>query len=571
MQLFHDYVIIGAGAAGCVLAARLSDDPTASVLLIEAGPAADDDQIRNPDRWAELAGSRYDWAYRTQAQRHLGGRGLSWPRGRVTGGSTAMNAMVYLRGMPGSYAQWARIAGDGWSYSAMTPFFQVVEHGPDEHGVGLRITRIGEGHPWCEAFITAVSDLGHAFNADLDHNGAGGVGYYSVTRTAEGRQWAAQAYLAAVTGRPNLAIEPLARALRIEVAGDRATGASYVASDGSLRMAHAGTELILAAGVIGSPHLLLLSGIGPADDLREHGLPVVVDLPGVGRNLHDHLAVSVRYPSASPDPAHTGAGLADVGLFVPGDDGGQADLHLWLAPSPGADDYSFTIAAGITQPESRGYLTLASPEPEDAPLIQPAYLECEKDLKVLVGGLRLVEEIAAAKAIRSLRAEPLAQWSHTATQSPDEFVRANASTSFHPVGTCRMGSDDMAVVDSDLRVRGLENVRVVDASVIPLITTGGTGPYLRDCRKGGGAYQRSIARRASLSADDREARHEIRLFLDVRRQSCLVQDMRSSARRKRAMFLRYSIPGRSPDLLMTIRRASGRSGSSSARSSRHSA
>jgi choline dehydrogenase-like flavoprotein len=473
----HDYVIVGAGAAGCVLAARLSADPAVSVLLLEAGPHTDDERVRDPNRWAELAGSRYDWAYWTEPQHRLSGQPMQWPRGRMIGGSTAMNAMVYLRGMPGPYGYWAQMAGDDWAYPALRPFFELVEAGPDHDGVGLRMTRRDDSHPWCEAFVAAAKELGFGFNADLDRNGSAGVGYYTVTRTEDGRQGAADGYLAPAASRPNLTIAPQSCARSLDVAGDHATGVRYISADGVERTARASRELIIAAGVIGSAHLLLLSGIGPAQTLRRHGIPVRIDLPGVGRNLHDHLAVSVRFPSANPDPVRTGSGLADAGLFAGSAGHDESDMHLWLAPTPGADDESFTVAVGITRPLSRGLLTLASRDAGDAPLLQPSYLASDKDLGILVAGLRLITEIAGTHAIQALRKDPQARALSSDTRSLERFVRANASTQFHPVGTCRMGCDELAVVDPELRVRGLENVRVVDASVIPSITTGGTqGP-----------------------------------------------------------------------------------------------
>lgn len=473
----HDYVIVGAGAAGCVLASRLSQTSGNSVLLLDAGPLAKDPRISDPSRWAELADSEYDWAFSTEPQKHLDDRTIAWPRGRVVGGSTAMNAMLFLRGSASDYAGWSDGAtGTDWSYAALQPHFERVESdGGGELGTGLGVVRHGEGHPWSEAFVASAVRLGYRRNGDFNVHGATGVGYYSVTRAGDKRRSAVDGFLHDPQTRPGLEILPEARVTRLVTDGAHVTGVEYINAGTRPTRVHARREVLLAAGTVGSPHLLMLSGMGPADVLRSYGLPVVADLPGVGRNLHDHIATGIQFRSAHPDPSPARHGLGDAGLFAPEvDTTGPTRLHAWLGPSTDPKGETFSLGVGVTSPRSRGTITLVSSDPSVSPRIQPVYLSDERDLLVLMTGYDLLWELADAAPLRQLRAgAPTAPAPHD-LPAVERYIRSNASTQFHPVGTCRLGTDSLSVVDPELRVHGVSGLRVVDASVFPSITTGGT-------------------------------------------------------------------------------------------------
>jgi choline dehydrogenase len=502
----HDVVIVGAGSAGCVLAARLSEDSTSRVLLLEAGGTDDRREMRIPAAFSRLFRSAYDWADETEPQPALAGRPLYWPRGKCLGGSSSINAMIYVRGHPRDYDGWAAAGNAGWAWADVLPYFRRAEdqaRGASElHGAGgpLRVEDLRTVNPLSRAFVEAAVARGLARNADFNGPEQDGAGVFQVTQR-RGRRWScADAYLRPALGRPNLRVATGAHATRVVLEGGRAVAVRYL-RDGLEHEARAAREVIVTAGAVGSPHLLLLSGIGPADHLRALGVPVALDLPGVGENLHDHLAVGVAYECREPvslasaaSPANLARWLlarrgpltscvAEAGAFVctrpalPAPDlqihfGAAYFIEHGLANPPG---HGFTFGPTLLRPASRGRVRLRARDPLAAAAIDPGYLADPADLAALVAGIRLSRRIATARPFDRYRGREV-------SPGPDavgdlalaEHVRQRAQTLYHPVGTCRMGSDRLAVVDARLRVRGVDGLRVVDASVMPAIVGGNT-------------------------------------------------------------------------------------------------
>ena len=516
----YDYVIVGAGSAGCVLANRLSADPECSVLLVEAGGRDRNPLFRLPMLMGRLFHSGiYNWSYHTEPVPSLGGRSLYWPRGKVLGGSSTINGMVYVRGNRHDYDRWAQMGLTGWSYEDVLPAFRRseghVERDDAYHATGgaLTVCRARGTNPLFDAFVDAGRQAGHPVNDDFNGAEQQGFGRYDFTIRGGKRCSASTAFLHPVRHRRNLTVATDSLVGRVVVEGDRATGVE-VAQGGETRTFSAAREVILCGGTVNSPQLLMLSGIGPADELKRHGIPVVHDLPGVGRNLQDHVDCVIAYVCKKPITLYRnlradrligsvaagmlfGRGIAttfpyEAGAFLKTrPDLLAPDIQVHFMPAleatanlhfpkpfrkPPADEtHGFTLRVGPIVPESRGWIGLRSADPADAPLIQPNYLEDEADRRTTVAGIRMVREVIAQPAFAAYRGLELAPGD--ALQSDAEltdWLRANAMTTFHPVGTCRMGTDPMAVVDARLAVYGIAGLRVADASVMPVITSGNT-------------------------------------------------------------------------------------------------
>ncbi|HEY0695500.1 MAG TPA: GMC family oxidoreductase N-terminal domain-containing protein [Kribbella sp.] len=485
----YDYIVVGGGTAGCVLAARLSEEPDARVLLLEAGAADGPPAMRVPSAWPTLGGTVVDWGFTTVPQIALGGAVLPYPRGRVLGGSSAINAMAHIRAYRSTYDQWAADGADGWSYADLLPYFRRSEtvdgRDPDFRGTDgpMRIEAISVRHPAAVDCLAAFRECGHPVTEDLNGAEQEGACWYDRNIVDGGRQSAADAYLRPVLGRPNLTVRTDALVLRLTFAGDRCTGVEYVhpGDAGEVHKVEAGVETILSAGAIGSPHLLQLSGIGPSDALRIHGITVVADLPAVGANLADHPIGGVVYsaPGALPAGQNNHFDLlaalrSDPGLLAP-------DLHILFCDVPlvppgfTGPEHGFTIEYTLLRPHSRGSVRLASSDPATAPLIDPAFLVDERDLAAMLSGLDLAREIGGARALAKWRKEELLPGSSVDTEaSKRDFVLRTTGTYFHGVGTCRMGAGPDTVTGPELRVHGIDGLRVVDASIMPSIPASNT-------------------------------------------------------------------------------------------------
>ena len=502
-----DVVIVGAGSAGCALAGRLSEDPSLRVLLLEAGGSDDVLEVRIPAALYKLWRTRRDWNYTTEPQPRLGGRRLFWPRGKMIGGSSSVNAMIYIRGARADYDEWATLTGDpAWSYDHVLPVFRRMEdnaRGADRfHGAGgpLRVEDLRSPHPWTRAVVESAAAAGYPRNPDFNGETQEGVGRYQVTQR-RGRRWsAADAYLKPALGRPNLTVRTGALTTRVLIENGRATGVEYLRG-GRRHTVRAAAEVVLSGGAVNSPQLLLLSGVGPAGHLREVGVDVVHDLPGVGGGLQDHPLVPViwhvrsgksLFRAESPSGylqwfgARRGpltSNLAEAGLFTRSSpDLAEVDLQyhflpvkFWRQAEVDPDVDAFTAATVLVHVESRGTVRLRSADPTWAPAVDAGYLTDERDLEALVSGVEKAREIAVAGPIAGVLAE---EWSPGGTVGTREdlrrSVRETLESLYHPVSSCRMGTDDGAVVDPQLRVRGLSGLRVVDASVMPTLVRGNT-------------------------------------------------------------------------------------------------
>ena len=508
-----DYLIVGGGSAGCVLAARLSEDPSVQVALLEAGPADTSVLIHCPAGLALLAKiGQANWGFQTVPQAGLNGRRGYQPRGKVLGGSSSVNAMIYLRGQRADYDRWAAEGNAGWSWNEVLPYFRRAEHnerGADAfHATGgpLNVMDLRSPHRFGGVFVEAARQAGYVENRDFNGISQEGVGLYQVTHKDGERFSAAKAYIVPNRHRPNLHVVTGAHATRVLLEGRRAVGVAY-RQDGAERELRAGREVILSAGALLSPQLLMLSGIGPAAELQRHGIPVVHELPGVGRNLHDHVDVVqvVDAPHLTDLFGLSARGLvnafkgilewrrhrrgllttnfAEAGGFIrstPGETAPDLQLHFVIGKlvdhgRKTVFGHGYSCHVCLLQPKSRGSVTLASADPMSAPLIDPNFLGDPDDVRRLVRGFQAMRHILEQPALAGLRGRELATSAGARDDAAIEaFVRNHADTIYHPVGTCRMGTGANDVVDAQLRVHGVDGLRVVDASVMPTIVSGNT-------------------------------------------------------------------------------------------------
>jgi len=539
--LDFDYVIVGGGSAGCVLAARLSEDAATRVCLLEAGPADSSVLLHCPAGLALLAKTGgANWKFETVPQAGFGGRRGYQPRGKVLGGSSSVNAMIYLRGQAEDYDGWAAAGNPGWSWADVLPLFKRAEHnerGADAfHGSGgpLNVMDLAQPNRFGSVFVEAGREAGHAVNADFNGAHQEGVGLYQVTHKNGERFSAAKAYLTPNRQRPNLTVLTGAHTTRVVCEGCRAVGVEF-RRDGVVSLAKASREVLLAAGALQSPQLLLLSGIGPGDELRRHGIDVRHDLPGVGRNLHDHVDVvqvldaphlrdlfglslhgAIAAIKGIFEWRRQRSGLlttnfAEAGGFIRSrPEEARPDLQLHFVIGKLVDHgrktvfgHGYSCHVCLLRPKSRGRVTLASADPMAAPLIDPNFLADADDLARLVRGFKAMRHILQQPALAGHGARELGSSASAKSEVEIEaFIRSHADTIYHPVGSCRMGPGPLDVVNAELRVHGMEGLRVVDASIMPSIVSGNTSaPVIMIAEKAADMIRSANAHTPALSRE----------------------------------------------------------------------
>jgi choline dehydrogenase len=516
----YDYIVIGAGSAGCVLANRLSAVPNRSVLLLEAGGKDRHPLVRLPMLMGKLMHSRiYNWSYDTEPEPELDNRRIYWPRGKALGGTSTINGMIYVRGNAADYDRWAQMGNPGWSYGEVLPYFRRSEdhaerrdefHGEDGP---LSVCRARGRNPLFDRFVEAGVQAGHARNDDFNGAGQDGFGRYDFTIRDGKRCSTSRAFLRPAMRRPNLTVATHALTTRIVIENGRAVAVDYARGDAHHR-AYAAREVVLSAGAVNSPQILMLSGIGDADELRAHGVAVVHHLPGVGKNLQDHVDVCMVYEITEPVSLYSdlrvdrltraiiagalfGTGVATTfpyegGAFLrsrPGLVAPDIQAHFMPALEKTAnlhwpsfkgkarvgDNHGVTIRVGPVNPESRGRLTLRSADPRDPPKIFANYLGTQFDKETTIAGVKLLREVMRKPAFADIIGPEVAPGPDKATDAAlTEWLRQAGGTTLHPVGTCKMGPGDDAVVNHELRVHGVGGLRVADASIMPVISSGNT-------------------------------------------------------------------------------------------------
>ena len=504
-----DYVVVGAGSAGCVLAARLTEDPSVRVLLLEAGDRDTAKEVAIPAAFSTLFLGPHDWGYRTAPEPGCDNREMYWPRGKMLGGCSSINAMLYIRGSRHDYDGWRDAGCEGWAYDDVLPYFLRSEdnsRGANAwHGAAgpMRVADQRSPSPLSEDYLAAAEQAGLRRNPDFNAADQEGVGIYQVTQRGGRRESTATAFLRPALSRPNLEVRTLAQATRVVIEGGRAVGVEAQIG-GRLEVFRAEREVLLAGGAINTPQLLMLSGIGPAPELRAHGIEVLVDAPNVGGNLQDHLSVGCSFLTPKP-VSYFGADkrigpiaqwllrrrgpfsspVAEAGGFLSTDPSADTpDLQLLFAPAlfvehgqGEAPGHGFSLGAYLLQPNSTGRVRLASADPLAPARIEAGYLSDERDLAVLVEGLRRLLDIAAQTPLArhaGARHLPEPDVDVTDDAAVRAFVRARCETMYHPTSTAAMGSRDTDVCDPQLRVRGVAGLRVVDASAFPLVPRGNT-------------------------------------------------------------------------------------------------
>jgi choline dehydrogenase len=498
----YDYVIVGAGSAGCVLASRLSEDPDVRVLLLEAGPRDTNENIHVPLGYLKLGATEVDWDYHSAPEEQCSGRRIPLPRGKVLGGSSSINAMVYIRGNHRDYDEWGV---PGWSWADLLPYFvksEDNERGASPwHGVGgpLPVSEERSGNRISHAFVDAGVEAGLARNGDFNGAEQDGVGMYQVTQRGGMRASAAVAYLHPVMERSNLTVMPYMHVHRVLFEGTRAVGVQ-ASQLGQVQELRAEREVILCGGAYNSPQLLMLSGVGPAEHLTLREVEVLLDRPAVGENLSDHPATQLVWTTPEPEslllalePAaleqfeatQTGpfaSNLAEAGGFVRvGADSPAPDIQFHVAPVQIVDEgmrdpdgHGVWVSPCLLTPRSRGSVRLASSDPTAKPIVHNAFYSDEEDMQRMIAGLRLAQEICAQPAMQPYCAEPFTTPADGSQEAERAHVARTTFAIYYPVGTCRMGADADAVLDEHLRVNGLEGLRVVDASAMPTVPRGNT-------------------------------------------------------------------------------------------------